>query len=109
MKMYFVEVGVLCYPTSELFEQYNEVYDHQYGYYDENQFWEKDFKKAKTYVEEYVKNGVDTTYGLIKEYDLTYIPIDDGLALDYDTHNIIFSIMKDHNEIIPNFIKREDV
>ena len=101
MKIYFIEVGVLLDNTSELFEDYNMVYDHNYGYYDENQFFQKDFQKAKQYVEEYVEKGINLTYGLIKRYNLDYMPEE---GIDYTVDNIILSIKKENNQLHYNFI-----
>ena len=38
MKVYFIEVGVLIKNHEEEFDKYNIVYDHLYGYYDEDQY-----------------------------------------------------------------------
>ena len=47
-KYYFVEVGVLWEDEENLPSlTYRIVYDGQYGYYDEDQYFVKDFDKAK--------------------------------------------------------------
>lgn len=95
---YFVEVGVLLDENNEEFEQYNIVYDHKYGYYDENQYFSESFNKAKKEITEYVQKGIKMTYGIISNNDITR---------SYFTESIIYSIMKDNSgNIIENFIKK---
>lgn len=63
--LYLVEVGVLIAKGEPNFEDYSTVYDRKYGYYDENQLYAAELSKAKEYVNDYVKDGVDNTYGVI--------------------------------------------
>lgn len=105
MKVYFIEVGVLIKNHEEEFEKYNIVYDHLYGYYDEDQYWSKDINEAKREVVKYVSRGIEGTYGLIKEYDIE--PFQGWRKMkvpDYDVDNIIFSVRKEHNLFDYDFI-----
>lgn len=82
MKAYLVDVGVLLTEKDEEFDFYSCVYDHKYGYYDENQYYVSTKEKAKKAIKEYVKNGVEGTYGIVSltllDDNITKQDIDDG-------------------------------
>ena len=66
--IYKIEVGVLWTKDEEHedYDCYNNVYDKQYGYYDENVVFELDYNKALDYAKYYVENGVNGTYAINK-------------------------------------------
>lgn len=108
-----LDVGVLLTKDDEEFECYSQVYDHKYGYYDEDQipYKEKDLKKAIEYAREYVADGVDMTYAVITNQGQVnyYYGLDDGNIEDftYDAKDVIFSIAKINGKIREGFIKEE--
>lgn len=120
MKVYQVEVGVLLNENNEDYESYNIVYDKKYGYYNENIWFCKTLEKAKESALEYVKNGVEKTYGVISEIDIdnenVYISLngniidkDSGYDLDsefcdYSLDLVVKSYAKMEKEIIEDFI-----
>lgn len=109
-----LDVGVLLTPEEDDYDEYelySQVYDRQYGYYDENQIAYKgeDFEKAIKYAREYVANDVDMTYAIITNQGIVNYeePWDDGNieGFTYNHENVIFSVAKIHNKIIENFIE----
>lgn len=111
--VYRVEVGVLVTNKShEDYGHYAAVYDHQYGYYDENQYYEQDKKAAIDYVKDYVEKGVDFTYGIVAPTTLDSSCFENGKLRDdvdvegedYSAEEVIFSIAKIHEKIIKGFI-----
>lgn len=110
---YRVEVGVLMTDKSdEDYDYYAKVYDHQYGYYDEDQHYEQDKDAAIAYVMDYVKAGVDFTYGVVSPTRLDECCFKDGKLLedltvedeDYSAGNVIYSIAKMYNKIVECFV-----
>lgn len=82
MKAYLVDVGVLLTEKDKEFDFYSCVYDHKYGYYDENQYYVSTKEKAIQEIKEYVENGIETTYGIVSlttlDDTITKQDIDDG-------------------------------
>ena len=109
--VYLVDVGVLLTQDSEEFESYNVAYDHKYGYYDENQFYEVDKNKAINFVTQYVNDGVDNTYGVVMKTTLDYEIPDEEVedtpveGESYDPNDVVFSIAKINGGIQENFIQ----
>lgn len=106
-----LEVGVLLTKDHEEFDFYSMPYDHEYGYYDENQIAYKgeDLIEAIKYAREYVNAGVNMTYAIITNQGIVNYdePWDDSRieGFTYNTEDVIFSIAKINNEIIEDFIK----
>jgi len=108
---YSVEVGVLIPQTHEEFKAYSMVYDEKNGFYDENQWASIDLQKAAEEVMDYVKHGVNNTYGTISiaglcevvgdesESDLFDI-VDPSYTLEY----LYYSVAKIDGKIVENFI-----
>lgn len=65
--IYKVEVGVLLPQDHDEFDCYSEVYDEKHGYYDENVLFFLEEERAIHYANEYIKDGVVNTYGIVKE------------------------------------------
>lgn len=124
--IYKLEVGVIA----ENVTGYNNVYDKKHQYFDEDVLFFLDYKRAKEYAENYVKNGVKNTYAIINEikFDneefglnifetlrlicdvLENLSIDnyDIMFKDYDIYgigSIVYSARKG-TKIIENFIER---
>lgn len=105
-----LDVGILLTKENEEFDFYAQVYDHKYGYYDEDQIAYKaqDTEEAIKYAKQYVADGVDMTYAVITNqghyhYDEPF----DGGNIDgftYNCEDVIYSVAKINNQIIENFI-----
>ena len=106
-----LDVGVLLTKNDEEFDFYSCVYDHKYGYYDENQiaYKECDLAEAIKYAREYVTDGVDMTYAVVtNQGQINYCEeFDDGNIdnFTYLCEDVIFSLAKINGEIIENFIR----
>ena len=109
-----LEVGVLITELDEDFDSYNGVYDHRYGYYDEDQtaYKESDLAKAIKYAREYVTDGVDMTYAVItNQGQINYANKFDSSDIDgftYDAEDVIFSVAKIYGKIIEDFVFTEE-
>jgi hypothetical protein len=90
MKAYLVDVGVLLTKEDKEFDFYSCVYNHKYGYYDENQYYVSTKEKATKEIKEYVENGVEGTYGIVSlttlDDSITKQDIDDGNVDVSDEH-----------------------
>lgn len=106
---YLIDVGVLLTEDNELYDEiYASVYDERYGYFDEGQFYVATQEEGIQYVQDYVKNGVNNTYGIVSKTQVhDYLDFDDHCVEDEDylVENIVFSLRKDDNrDLIENFI-----
>lgn len=105
-----LDVGVLLTNNDEEFDCYNNVYDHRYGYYDENQtaYKGEDLIEAIKYAREYVNAGVDMTYAVITNQGVINYeePWEDDRIEDftYKHEDVIFSVAKINGKIIEDFI-----
>ena len=113
-----VEIGVLLSPNHEEFKDYSCVNKNlPFGFFDEDQFslgYDK-FDDIKKYVIDYVKNGVEKTYGIIsKQEPFMGISMDDfdkiGSPLNYDYFKdkdfILYSIAKINGELVEGFLEK---
>lgn len=106
-----LDVGVLLTKDNEEFDFYSSVYDHEYGYYDENQIAYKgeDLIEAIKYARQYVNAGVDMTYAVITNQGVVNYdePWDDGniQGFAYNHEDVIFSVAKINDEIVEDFMK----
>ncbi|MBP3708262.1 MAG: hypothetical protein J6J36_06620 [Clostridia bacterium] len=67
-QVYCIEVGVRLPPSHPEFECYKvEKMESDWGLYDENRAVEFTYDRALEYVKNYVKEGVDNTYGIVYE------------------------------------------
>lgn len=113
-KVLFVEIGILLQKDNEAFSSYNQVYDKKYGYYDEDQFFVKTIQEGKEYINDYIKNGVINTYGIISLIEISKdTPIEElnnevpFSIVKYNVEDVVYSICKDENNtIIENFINQ---
>lgn len=90
--IYKVEVGVIWLEEEnhEDIDCYNQVYDKQFGYYDENVAFELDYNKAIGFANSYVENGVNGTYAIVSkiDFDSRYYKLDMEDTL-YLVHTIL--------------------
>ena len=84
--IYKIEVGVLLAKDEEHedYDCYNNVYDKQYGYYDENVVFELDYMQAVEYAKNYVNNGVNGTYAIVSKINYDSGKIYGANATDYE-------------------------
>ena len=111
-KIYTYELGILLDKSNPEYDYYSNVWDRNYGYYDETIGALVDFDEAKKEVIDYVKNGVKNTYGIICERhvdETVYNEIKNGEDYDdysYDIEDVVYSIYKNNEgNIIENFLK----
>lgn len=107
---YFIEVGVLLKEDDEEFDNYAEVYDKKHSFFDEDQYAVEEFEQAKKDVQEYVKDGVDRTYGIVCDF-----PVEDDFNFEEDeiyvdmvmhaAENVLYSVAKKNGELIENFLE----
>lgn len=93
---YYIEMGVLIMPNEdpELFDQYNNVFNKKYGFFDEDRYKASVLEEAKSNAFEYVKNGVENTYAIITEGN------------SYAMEDVIFSVAKLNGNLVENFLER---
>ena len=109
---------MLLNKADEEYEHYSQVWDKQYGYYDEDRGVELSLDDAKKYIQSYVNGGVNSTYGIISELEVSdeeYESLKEDLKensyfgnylwfdMDYSTDSIVYSLTKNKE----NFIKKE--
>ena len=126
MKIYKIECGVLLEKNHEDFNSYNTVYDKKNAYFDENVSIKETLGDAKDIAKYYVENGVNGTYAVISEFEISndytleeleenYIDI---LGYEcYSVENIVYSLFKVKNSkyrypntdgrIIENFVGKD--
>lgn len=106
------EVGVLLNKTHKEYNAYNHVWNHKWGFYNENDilYEEKDKDKAIEYAKQYVNTGVENTYAIVSNEGICEWEdeLDDG-DLDiipgcYDCKDVIYSVAKINGKIVENFL-----
>lgn len=107
MRAYLVDVGVLLSDDNKDFGAYSNVYDKQYGYFDENQYYVKDLEDALKQAKEYVDKGVDTTYAVVSEtnipYDYDFDSGDFGPE-HYNLVDVVYSAAKINDAVMEGFV-----
>lgn len=114
MKCFLIscDVGILLTKEDKEFDFYSCVYDHKYGYYDENQivYKKESTNEAIEYAKQYVNDGVDMTYAVITDQGQHHRdePFDDGdiTNFTYNSEDVIYSIAKIDGEIVENFVQK---
>ncbi len=108
------DTGVLLTQNDSLFQGYSIVYDHKYGYYDENQtaYKKEDLEKAIADARLYVNDGVDMTYAVISDQGICWCsePFDSSetLGFTFAKEDVLYSIAKINGKIVENFIAIEN-
>lgn len=65
-ELFFVEVGVLLNKEHPEFDCYKiRNFYEEFGFYDENKLTFLTYKEAENYANEYIDDGVNTTYGIV--------------------------------------------
>lgn len=111
---YEVEVGVLLTQKDDEYDAYkfDTVYGGKYSFYDEDQYAidSKDLDKEQKAVTDYVKEGVNGTYGIIKgPYELDDNgSVEDIEDFDYDINSVVFSVCKTQKgKIVTDFLNKD--
>ena len=99
-----LEVGILLDKDHEEFEQYSDVYDGKYGYYDESQEFKyaSELERAKEEARRYVEDGVEGTYAIITNQGVSDVKperIEVGEWISYSVELVLFSLAKIGGEI----------
>lgn len=117
-----VEVGVLLPPEDEEFGFYSvNNPELPFGFYDENQYAVREdcFDRERRYVEEYVLNGVDGTYGVISVQGYleetpetaSHDELTDYTELSYgffkNAGEVLFSVCKRDGKLVEGFLEAE--
>ena len=121
-KVYYIECGVLLDKDNGDYDWYSNAFDKKHAFYDEYVDFTEDLEIAKKYCNDYIKNGVNGTYGIVSQVYVDYdINIDDcydyliGDSDLYDVKNVIYNAWKLKNNdfkfpnknapIIENFLE----
>ena len=113
-KVYQYEVGILLDKDDEEYEAYACVWDKKYGYYDEDWGIELSLEEAKKYVQEYVEDGVNTTYGIVSEIEVSdeeYEEYEENIKengycetsnfdFEFSLKNVVYSLCKEKENFI---------
>lgn len=107
MKAFIVDEGVLLTKDNPEFARYAVVYDKNYGYYDENQYYLLSERDAIAQARQYVESGVENTYAIVSRTTL-----DDGLDPadcivcfeSYSASDVVYSVAKLDGQIVEGFV-----
>lgn len=113
---YQFEVGVLLKEDNPDYKSYNNVWDHNNGYYDEDTGFYFTFEEAKNYVLNYLQRGVKDTYGIIskvliseEDYNKIEGEHESMIPRQYELDEVVYSVYKvNENLISENFIKSKE-
>ena len=119
-KVYLLDMGVLLQEGNEQFNDYANVYDKKFGYYDELQEY-RPLNEAGNVIREavdYVKNGVPNTYAVVSVTELdpeiinSVENITDEINVEgegYDKSDVVFSIYSGKDgELFINFVEGQN-
>ena len=108
MIVYLVDVGVLIHEGEHEFESYNCVYNHKYGFYDENQWYVRSKQEAIKAAKEYVDSGVENTYAIVSQEETNKDEYDDDdynpSDHEYTMDNVVYSSAKINGSIVEHFL-----
>ena len=108
MRAYLIEHGFLLFKDDPEFESYATVYNKNYGYYDEDQFYIIEEKQAIEEAKQHVVEcGYDNIYAIVSLAD-----VDDDFDFEdqelgpeeYILDNVVYSIGKINEEIVEDFL-----
>ena len=119
-KVYLLDMGVLIPEGNEQFDDYANVYDKKFGYYDELQEYRytNEIKDIIHEAVDYVKDGVPGTYAVLSvtEMDPEIMNVVENITDDinvegesYDKSDVVFSLYSDpvleNGELHMNFVE----
>lgn len=107
MNAFIVDEGILLTKRPPEFARYAGVYDKNYGYYDENQYYLLSEQDAIAQARQYVESGVENTYAIVSRTTL-----DDGVDPadcivcfeDYSASDVVYSVAKLDGQIVEGFV-----
>lgn len=110
--VYIVDTGILLRPADAEFEQYSNVYDKHFGYYDESQTYETSLAEAIRTAESEVSEGVVGTYAVISVSSRNFGDMEDNEIMSssvkdesFPKNQVFYSLVKIADDIIvPNFV-----
>lgn len=119
-KVYLLDMGVLLPEGNEQFNDYANVYDKKFGYYDELQEY-RYLNEAGNMIREavdYVRNGVPGTYAVVSVAELdpeimnSVENITDDINVEgenYDKSDVVFSLYSGKDgELFINFVEGQE-
>lgn len=108
MLVYLVDVGVLIHEGEHEFESYNCVYNHKYGFHDENQWYVRNKQDAIEAAKEYVDSGVENAYAVVSQEETNEDEYDDDdyspFNHEYTMDNVVYSSAKIKGSIVERFL-----
>lgn len=116
-KVYLLDMGVLIPEGNEQFNDYANVYDKKFGYFDELQEYRytDEIKNIIHEAVDYVKDGIPGTYAVLSvtELDPEIINVVENITDDinvegesYDKSDVVFSLYSGENgELHMNFVE----
>lgn len=107
MKAFIVDEGVLLTKDNPEFARYAVVYDKNYGYYDENQYYLLSERDAIAQARRYVEGSVNNTYAIVSKTTLDDgVDPDDCIVCfeDYSTSDVVYSVAKLNGQIVEGFV-----
>ena len=119
-KVYLLDMGVLIPEGNEQFNDYANVYDKKFGYFDELQEYRytDEIKNIIHEAVDYVKDGVPGTYAVLSvtELDPEIINVVENITDDinvegesYDKSDVVFSLYSGKDgELHMNFIEGQE-
>lgn len=119
-KVYLLDMGVLIPEGNEQFDDYANVYDKKFGYYDELQEYRytDEIKHIIHEAVNYVRDGVPGTYAVLSvtELDPEIINAVENITDDinvegesYDKSDVVFSLYSGKNgELYMNFVEGQE-
>lgn len=110
--VYIVDTGILLRPIDAEFEQYSNVYDKHFGYYDESQTYETSLEEAIHIAESEVSEGVVGTYAVISVSSRNFGDMEDNEIMSshvedesFPKNQVFYSLVKITDDmIVPNFV-----
>lgn len=106
---YFVENGLLILKGEPESEQYIHVYNYEYDFCNENQYYVKDKDETVKQAASYVESGVNRTYAIVSQ---TTLPDDFDFEdqtlgnKNYNKEGIVYSVIKIDGKIIKDFFEK---
>jgi len=106
-KYYEVETGILLNPDDKEYDayKYDNVYGGKLSFYDDDQFATESLEEAEVFVNDYVKKGVEGSYGIVKgPFEADFDDVEDLVDFTYDINSVGYCICKKNGEIVKNFL-----
>lgn len=109
MKVYLVDVGTLLDKDDAEFEQYSQVYNKKYGFWDEEQWFSASKNEVLTVAEKYVQDGGENSYAVVSEVEVPdSFDVEHGelKGMEYRQEDVIASYGKFYNKVVEDFLSK---